>query len=489
MPPGCLPEAYLLDWHLLQSATIMKIRSLSFNPIMLRISAVVISAVGILLLVLGLQKEVTLIVNGEPLLVSTSALTVRGVLKSQDQILTEWDQLFPPANTLLWGEETIYYRVSSSVEIQADGDLIFLQTAESRPENVLLNAGISIFPKDRILVDNRLIDEDTILRAGKDHKIQVLRGTPITIKTEGGAFSFISDADSLAEAFEKKAFKIIDADQLSLPLDTVLEGSPITVNWIQAKPLQVLLGDQSITVFTTAETVGPALAGAGLSLQGLDYSIPAEYDPIPEDRQVQLVRVREEILLNQEKIQFGTSYQADNSTELDGLSILSGGEFGINAQRFRVTYENGQEVSRELDKEWILREPSPRIIGYGSQINLRTENTPDGEITYWRKITAYATSYNENCAGCNDWTYSGAYLQKGVIAVTRDWYRYMAGLRVYIPGYGFATIEDIGAGVSWSTNWVDLGYRSEDYVSWHHYVDVYFLAPSPPPENIMYILY
>jgi 3D (Asp-Asp-Asp) domain-containing protein len=65
----------------------------------------------------------------------------------------------------------------------------------------------------------------------------------------------------------------------------------------------------------------------------------------------------------------------------------------------------------------------------------------------------------------------------------------MAGLRVYIPGYGFATIEDIGAGVSWSTNWVDLGYRSEDYVSWHHYVDVYFLAPIPPLEDIMYVLY
>jgi 3D (Asp-Asp-Asp) domain-containing protein len=65
----------------------------------------------------------------------------------------------------------------------------------------------------------------------------------------------------------------------------------------------------------------------------------------------------------------------------------------------------------------------------------------------------------------------------------------MGGLSVYIPGYGFATIEDIGAGVSWSTNWVDLGYRSENYEHWSHYVDVYFLAPAPPPEDIMYVLY
>ena len=83
-------------------------------------------------------------------------------------------------------------------------------------------------------------------------------------------------------------------------------------------------------------------------------------------------------------------------------------------------------------------------------------------ITYWRKMTAYATSYDETCLGCNDYTSSGHYLDKGVIAVTLDWYRYMQGMRVYIPGYGFATIEDVGQGVPWSTNWVDLGYRHKD---------------------------
>jgi uncharacterized protein YabE (DUF348 family) len=354
---------------------------------------------------------------------------------------------------------------------------------------VLLEAGITVYPKDRILVNGELIGEDFQLEAGKDYSFQILRGTPITIITHSGAFQFVSDGDSLAEAFEKESIKILDADQISKQLATALDGSPITVEWIQAEPLYVQLADQTITVYTTGDTVGAALAGVGIALQGLDYSLPAESEPIPENRQVQIVRVKEEIALNQEKIQFSTTYQPDNSTELDQVSILSGGEFGISAQRYRVTYEDGQEISRNLEKEWVLREPSPRVIGYGTQIILRTANTADGEITYWRKITAYATSYNENCAGCNDYTYSGAYLQKGVVAVTRDWYHYMAGNKVYIPDYGFGSIEDIGAGVPFSTNWVDLGYRSSNYVSWHWYVDVYFLAPAPSPEDIMYVLY
>jgi 3D (Asp-Asp-Asp) domain-containing protein len=263
----------------------------------------------------------------------------------------------------------------------------------------------------------------------------------------------------------------------------------LTVELIRAKPLTVHLADESVTIRTTAGTVGVALAGAGLALQGLDYSKPSENEPLPENDQIQVIRVEEEILLKQEQIPFSSEYQAANDLELDQLQILSGGEFGLSAQRLRITYENGTEISRELEKEWIIKEPEPRIVGYGTQINIQTADTPDGQITYWRKITAWATSYNPSCPGCDNWTSSGTVLRKGTIAVTLDWYRYMKFAKVYIPGYGFGRIEDVGGGVPWSVNWVDLGYKKDEYVPWSENVTVYFLAPAPPPECIMYILY
>jgi len=467
----------------------MKIRTLLHNPVFHKISAAIVSAVGIMLLVFGLQKEVTLVVNGEAQQVTTYALTVKGVLKSQEYVLSEEDLLQPSPGTWLWGDETIYYDVSSTITIQADGEEVTLQTAEIHPQNVLLEAGFTVYPKDRIIVDGNKIDEDALLAAGRDHEIQILRGTPITIETDTGQISFISDADSLAGALENQAIIFHQADLFSLSLQTPLDGSPITVRWIQAEPLQVQLAERLITIHTTASTVGTALAGAGLALQGMDFSIPSEDQPLPESRTVQIVRVREEILLNQENIQFSTTYQPDDSKELDHFSILAGGEFGINAQRVRVTYEDDLEISRYLEKEWILRDPSPRIIGYGTQVSLKTVDTPDGQITYWRKITAWATSYNENCEGCKTYTATGHPLRKGVIAVKLDWFYYMRHMRVYIPGYGFAAVEDVGGGVPWSTNWVDLGYKAENYVPWSEPVEVYFLAPIPPPEDIMYVLY
>jgi uncharacterized protein YabE (DUF348 family) len=338
------------------------------------------------------------------------------------------------------------------------------------------------------MLDGVPASKNTILRPGVDHVIEILRATEITLREESGEKRFFTDANTLAQALEAEDITLYPADELSFPLETELDGSPLNVELIRSIPVRVQLSDQTITIRTTAETVGAALAGVGLALQGLDYSSPPENEPLPEDSPIQVVRVKEEILLKQEQIPFTSEYQPANDLELDQFQILNGGEYGLSAQRVRIVSENGVEVSRELDKEWVIKEPIPRIVGYGTQINIKTANTPDGQIRYWRKITAYATSYNETCEGCKTYTASGADLRQGVIAVRLSWYRYMKGMKVYIPGYGFASIEDVGGGVPWSNNWVDLGYKEKNYVPWSQNVEVYFLAPPPPPENIMYVL-
>jgi 3D (Asp-Asp-Asp) domain-containing protein len=86
---------------------------------------------------------------------------------------------------------------------------------------------------------------------------------------------------------------------------------------------------------------------------------------------------------------------------------------------------------------------------------------------------------------CYPNTSSGKPVQKGVIAVTLAWYRYMQGLPVYVPNYGFATIEDVGGGLP-DRHWIDLGYSDEDWVGWGGWMTIYFLAPAP--SNVMWIL-
>jgi uncharacterized protein YabE (DUF348 family) len=467
----------------------MNIFELVKKPTLQKVSAVVTAVIGVVLIAFSANKNIFLVINGELQEHTTFALTVDGFLEEQGILLQESDRVSPSSRTMLWGNETIFLTISKGIQIFADGQTISLNTAERRPENIILEAGLLLYPQDRLLVDGLSVGENSIMSPAESHSIQVLRGTDIELQTEDGIFHFTTDTDILADALWKENIEIFEADHLSVPLNTTLDGTPLRVKLIRSKPLLVILPEESVTIRTTANSVGAALAQSGLSLQGLDYSNPPEDEALPDNRQIEVIRVKEEVLLNQEQIQFSTEYQAVNDLDLDQLQIVSGGEFGIEAQRLRVVYENGSEVSREIEKEWIIRDPKPRVLGYGTKITIQTENTPEGEISYWRKITAWATSYNETCEGCSTYTASGAPLKKGVIAVRLAWYRYMKGARVYIPGYGFANIEDNGGGVPWSVNWVDLGYREVNYVPWSQNVTVYFLTPVPPPENIMYVLY
>ena len=156
--------------------------------------------------------------------------------------------------------------------------------------------------------------------------------------------------------------------------------------------------------------------------------------------------------------------------------FVLGFDLGADGLELRVVL--GQ-VRAVVGVDPVFDARGPGFIGY---------RHADGPIEYYRAVEAYATSYSPCRLGvdyCSSRTASGATLQKGVIGVIRSWYNVMRGQPVYIPGYGFATIEDIGAGFS-DRHWVDLGYTDEDWVSWSRYVTVYFLTPVP--ANIMWIL-
>jgi 3D (Asp-Asp-Asp) domain-containing protein len=237
-------------------------------------------------------------------------------------------------------------------------------------------------------------------------------------------------------------------------------------------------------------TVGDALAQIGIALVGLDYSQPGINKPLPENGRIRVVRVQEQIQVELEPIPFDTIYQPSADLELDNFQVLDPGNYGIRANRIRVRLEEGQEVSRSVEETWVAVEAEPRVLGYGTKIEVRVLNTADGRIEYWRAVPVYATSYspcNLGLDGCNSTTASGKTLKKGMIGVIRSWYNLMRGWLVYIPGYGYATIEDIGAGVP-GRHWIDLGFTDEQYESWHTWTTLYFITPSPSLDVIPWIL-
>jgi hypothetical protein len=65
-------------------------------------------------------------------------------------------------------------------------------------------------------------------------------------------------------------------------------------------------------------------------------------------------------------------------------------------------------------------------------------------------------------------------------------YNYLQGARIYVPGYGYAVIGDIGGGYLLEESigvsryrWIDLGFNDNNIVDMSGWQTVYFLAPAP----------
>ncbi len=445
--------------------------------------------IAVVLLTMPPTKTVTILVEGQPISVTTTASTVADALQEAGFTPNSGDEIDPPADAKLSDGETIRYTQAMVVSVLVDGGTKHLTTTERTPARWAAQLDIALEEEDRLLVNGRSHPPGQPVAYQPAVTAEVRRAVPITLVRGEEQWELVSAAPTLGQALWEAGMTLSESDLLTPAPETALDA-PVTARLIPGRKIQVEVDGQTHNLTTSAGTVGAALAQVGLPLQGLDYSIPASGQALPEDGKIEIVRVQEEVIINQEPISFTTLFEPVEDLELDQRQVLQLGQMGIQAQRLRVRYENGEETSRQVEDQWTLRQPVSRIEGYGTKIVVRTEMTDDGPIEYYRKIEAYATSYSPCNLGvdwCSDTTASGLKVGRGIAAVIIEWYRYMQGHTIYVPDYGHAVIADVGGGVD-GRHWVDLAYTDEEYIGWHFWVPVYFTTPVPPADQILYIL-
>jgi uncharacterized protein YabE (DUF348 family) len=376
----------------------------------------------------------------------------------------------------------------STVTILDDDKAITLQTDERRPSALLNQAGLTLNSNDRILLNGLPIALDQPIE-DSPITLQIRRAVALTLITPDGKQQIQSSAFTVGEVLQKADCWLRAGDKVEPALNSpLIDGMTITVT--SPRELTVSSDGEAWRIQAQARTVGEALAEAGIPLLGLDYSLPAdaERETLPSDGQIRVVRVSESVLLAQKPIPFETELQASADVPLDQTQILQPGENGLTVQRIRIRFEDGNEISRVTEDETLVRPPKTRLLGYGTKVEVKTAAVDGVEIEYWRAVQMYATAYSPCRSGtdqCHSGTSSGQTLRKGMVGLRYDWYLSMQGQRLFIPGYGFASVEDVCGGCV-GKPWIDLGYSDNNYEQWNSWVTVYFLTPVP--ANVIYVL-
>jgi len=446
-------------------------------------AAMLMILVGLGLIWLGINQTNTVIVAGEVIHVRTHAWRGSDILHAAGVYVGENDRVIPGGDPLFWQQAVIKIEPARDVLIQTPDEMIWLQTPEKIPANLVAELDVLLFPKDQVLINGEEIDPHSPLEEDGFLLVQVIPAVPVELDIDGRQVTLFTDQPTLGAALETAAIRLSPQDWISEDLMTPLEDD-LEVSIRRARQVSVKVGETTVSGMTAAETVGEALVDLGLPLQNLDHTLVDEDDPIPDGETIEIVHVNEQVMILKDQVSYSNAFVEDPDTVLDQISVVTPGQVGIYATRERIQFANGEEIWRDTPESWQASEARDGVLGYGSKVEVRTAVVDGQEIEYWRKISVYATSYSPCRLGvqglCSNTTASGLPLQKGSIAVTRSWFNMMRFQRVFVQGYGPGTIMDVGGGALFFDHyWIDLGYSDENYQPWHHWTTMYFLTPVP----------
>lgn len=285
-------------------------------------------------------------------------------------------------------------------------------------------------------------------------------------------------SDNVEEVLEEHGLDIGEADRLNVSAEKeVTDNEDIVIT--RGKKVTIKAAGQESVVTVTKANLTDALVEAGY--------IPGEYDVISsngdtlaEGDTIELVSVSHTEETVTESLPKGIEYVDDNTLAKGQEKVVDEGSDGTKEIKYKVVYQDGNEVSREVISETVTAEPKNKVIAQGTMVptpapektpaqtfssTKSTVNDNGGTVNgykYSKKITMTATAYSTSASENGGYTVSamGNPLQYGIVAV--DPSVIPLGSKVYVTAadgswtYGVASAEDTGGAIK--GNKIDLCY-------------------------------
>lgn len=455
-------------------------------------------------------RPVELQVNGQSFPLRTHRLTVQAVLLQTGLALKPEDAIWPPPQSGLQPGQKIEITLARPVIIDnGSGARATILTHRQTPIDILTDAGFPPAPADDIYVDGvlwnptepvpvtvtsaaaRLFTLKQQIEALRPHPVLLIlhRAIPVHVDDNGLATTFFTTNRTVGDVLLARNIPLYLGDAITPDLSEPLTAETI-IHIKRAAPVSIEIDGRQIKTRSLLPLVGEVLAQENLVLVGQDYTLPAESTAVTPNMAVKVVRVVETLEIDKQTTDFETIWVPDHELELDVQQVSQEGKQGITKTRTRVRTENGVEVLRVEEETWLEQSPADKVVTYGTKVVVRSLDTPDGPIEYWRKVRMLATSYSAATSGVDPGhphygiTRIGVPAGFGVVAV--DPSVILLRSNVYVPGYGQAVAGDTGGSILGKH--IDLGFDEAVPPLWYRWVEVYMLTPTPPESKIRYVL-
>jgi len=300
----------------------------------------------------------------------------------------------------------------------------------------------------------------------------------ITIAVDGKAHKVTTFSSTYAEVLMKENVVVGSKDKAVPSLDSKVENGS-SINIIRAVKVRIAVDGKSLDVESAEANVGDMLAAEGVKLAAQDKVSPSKDSKLKDGTEVAVVRVNTSNITQVSPVEYATVVKNDSSILKGVKKVVQAGQAGEKSAVFKVTYENGAEVSRDLVSETVTKEPVQQIVATGTSVAVAKTATASrgGDFSASKVINMKTTAYNSAETGSNI-TASGAVAVRnasGYSTIAVDPSVIPLGTKVYVEGYGYAIAQDTGGAIH--GNIIDLYFNSMGEVNaWGvKYLNVYIL--------------
>lgn len=210
----------------------------------------------------------------------------------------------------------------------------------------------------------------------------------VVVNDEGVEYQIKTKAKKVSEVLAENNFKIGEKDEVFPAGETeILFGSNILIN--RQKQVTISVDGETLEKTSLAKTVEDVLAEEEIILSHADTVEPPLLTRLKDGLEIKITRIKTEETVEEEAIDFKTTEIKDKTVDWGQKEVSQAGEKGTRETKYRITYENGRQVSKDKIATNLTKEPVTEIIKIGTKIRV---GQSDSGIASW-----YATD-SDSCS-------------------------------------------------------------------------------------------
>lgn len=273
-------------------------------------------------------------------------------------------------------------------------------------------------------------------------------------------------------ALDEQGIVLSEKDKLSHKKGALLsDNMNIEVNRAMMVYITTTEGTKAYT--TTERVVGDILAELNLGVDEDDVVSPKRNKKISPYSSIAVMKTTAKIVTIDEEIPYETQVVLSSNASVGARAVTQEGENGKRTATYKVSYRDGEEVSRILVSSKVTKVSVPEIKEVGTRASYAIASagvsvSRSGNLDYSEVLSMNATGYDISSCGKSPShpaygiTATGRYATKGIVAV--DPRVIPLGTRLYITSadgsyvYGYAIAADTGGAIK--GNRIDLCFDS-----------------------------